>query len=148
MAAARRRFERGCLLPASGDHRPYALSSHGDPAIALDETGPQERFEPWRAANRLAVDAADEQLAPASVGKQAAEGLERGGRDVSVVERGQRLERGAATVHVQRRKAVDQDDVRPGRALEWSLVGVTTTRPRDRGAVWVGRIRRREQVHV
>ena len=72
----------------------------------------------------------------------------RGDGDLRVVGGGQGLERGAAALQVQRRDPVDEHDVRAGRALERPAVVVAAARPRQRGAVRVGRIGRREQVRL
>ena len=46
-----------------------------------------------------------------------------------------------ASLEIERRGSFDKDHVGAGRTLEWPLVRLAPARPRDRGAVGIGRIR-------
>src|SRR5439155_21025396 len=60
----------------------------------------------------------------------------------------QRLNRRAAAVDVERRLAVDERDVRAGRALERPSIVAAAARPGDGGTVGIGRIGRGKEIDV
>ena len=98
------------------------------------------------AADVVAVDLADDELADAPVGDERAQGPERGDRHGRVVGGGERLERRPAALEVEGGDAVDQDDVGAGRPLERPPVGLAAARPGERRAVRVGRVGGGEEV--
>ena len=109
---------------------------------------PIEPLAERRLADRLAVDLRDDQFADPAILERAAERADGSFSDLGFVGRRQGLERPAAALEVQHRNAVDEDDVGSGRPLERPPIVLAATRPRDRGAVRVGRIRGSEEVDV
>ena len=147
--ACRPRARRG-YLAGPGWGRPVradrAVRTQHQAAVAGHEARFEQRGAQWRDRDVVAVHLADDELARASIGDQAGEGARGRERDVGIVGRGQGLERGSATLQVDCRQAVDQDDVGARGPLERPPVGLAAARPRQRGAVRVGRIGGRQQV--
>ena len=134
-------------MSPSGTQDPGRDAREDEAAIAGDEAGREQPLAGTATPpTGDAVDLADDELADAAVGDEAAERPGRGGRHGRVVGGGQGLERRAAALEVERRDPVDEHDVRAGRALERPPVGLAAARPGERRAVRVGRVGGGEQV--
>ena len=68
-------------------------------------------------------------------------------RHLRIIGRGERLERGSTAFEVQHSHTVHEHDVCAGGALQRSPVRLTAARPRQRGAVRVCRVRRRQDMN-
>ena len=126
--------------------RSSALSAEGEAAIAGHEPRLEQRRPRRRRGDVLAVRLADHELAEAAGSDERGQPAHGHGGDRGVVERRQRLERGAAALQVQRGDPVDEHDVRPGCTLQRPPVVLAAPRPGERRAIRVGRIRGGQQV--
>jgi hypothetical protein len=112
----------------------------------LGKSGGQQSLAEARVADSLAVDLRDDELAYPSILNEAAEGTERRFGGFRIVGRGQSLDRRPATLDVDRRDAVNEDDIRSCRALQRAAIVLPASRPRERSAVGIGGVGCGEQV--
>src|SRR4051794_21108111 len=131
--------------------RPFVRALRGRRAkreapIAGDKSGVEERVPEPRAGNGLAVDLRDDELANAAVVHEIGKRAQGEGQQLGDLGGRKGLERGAASIHVEDRLAVDDGDVGARGPLVRALVRGVAPRPGQGGAIRVRGVGGREEV--
>src|ERR1700675_434100 len=142
----------GAFLPkhvaTSYQPRLHSDLSEGEAAVALAKTRRDQHLSEGRFCDWEPVDLGDDQLADPTIVNQSVKSPCRRLGNFRIVRGREGLDGPAAALEIDRRDAVDQDDVGAGGALKRPPVLLAATGPRDGGTVRVGGIGRRQEMNL